>query len=58
MRAFKRAARLCHVPKLQGGTAVKKGDLLFQIDPHPLQAALAQAQAALAQDEAYSARLS
>ncbi|MDQ3313941.1 MAG: biotin/lipoyl-binding protein [Verrucomicrobiota bacterium] len=31
---------------------MKKGDLLFQIDPHPLQAALAQAQAALAQDEA------
>ncbi len=27
------------------GTAVKKGDLLIQIDPHLLQAALAQAQA-------------
>jgi membrane fusion protein (multidrug efflux system) len=24
------------------GTAVKKGDLLFQIDPHPLKAALAR----------------
>ncbi|MBA3762259.1 MAG: biotin/lipoyl-binding protein, partial [Chthoniobacterales bacterium] len=34
------------------GTAVKKGDLLFQIDPHPLKAALARAQAALAQNEA------
>jgi membrane fusion protein, multidrug efflux system len=34
------------------GTAVKKGDLLFQIDPRPFAAALAQAKAALAQAEA------
>ena len=34
------------------GTAVKKGDLLFQIDPRPFEAALAQAKAALAQAEA------
>lgn len=34
------------------GTAVKKGDLLFQIDPRPFDAALAQAKAALAQAEA------
>lgn len=34
------------------GTVVKKGDLLFQIDPRPFQAALEQAKAALAQAEA------
>ncbi len=34
------------------GTAVKKGDLLFQIDPRPFEAAEAQAKAALAQAEA------
>ncbi|MEY2563864.1 MAG: rane fusion protein multidrug efflux system [Verrucomicrobiota bacterium] len=34
------------------GTLVKKGDLLFQIDPRPFEAALAQAKAALAQAEA------
>jgi membrane fusion protein (multidrug efflux system) len=34
------------------GTAVKKGDLLFQIDPRPFDAALAQAKAALAQAQA------
>jgi membrane fusion protein (multidrug efflux system) len=34
------------------GTAVKKGDLLFQIDPRAFEAALAQAKAALAQAEA------
>lgn len=34
------------------GTVVKKGDLLFQIDPRPFEAALAQAKAALAQAEA------
>lgn len=34
------------------GTAVKKGDLLFQIDPRPFEAAAAQAKAALAQAEA------
>src|SRR5665213_3386251 len=34
------------------GSEVKKGDLLFQIDPRPFQAALDQAQAKLAQDQA------
>jgi RND family efflux transporter MFP subunit len=34
------------------GTAVKKGDLLFQIDPRPFEDALAQAKATLAKDEA------
>lgn len=34
------------------GQFVKKGDLLFQIDPRPFQAALAQAQAQLAKDRA------
>jgi membrane fusion protein, multidrug efflux system len=34
------------------GQAVKKGQLLFTIDPRPEQAALAQAQANLARDEA------
>ncbi len=34
------------------GSRVKKGDLLFQIDPRPFQAALDQAQAKLAQDQA------
>jgi RND family efflux transporter MFP subunit len=34
------------------GTVVKKDDLLFQIDPRPFQAALAQAKAALAQADA------
>ena len=34
------------------GSQVKKGDLLFQIDPRPFQAALDQAQAKLAQDQA------
>ena len=34
------------------GATVKKGDLLFEIDPRPLQAALDQAQAKLAQDKA------
>ncbi len=36
----------------QEGATVKKGDLLFEIDPRPLQAALDQAQAKLAQDQA------
>ncbi len=36
----------------QEGQIVKKGDLLFQIDPRPFQAALEQAQAALAKDSA------
>jgi membrane fusion protein (multidrug efflux system) len=34
------------------GSEVKKGDLLFQIDPRPFQAALDQANAKLAQDKA------
>lgn len=34
------------------GQIVKKGDLLFEIDPRPFQAALLQAQADLAKDEA------
>jgi membrane fusion protein (multidrug efflux system) len=34
------------------GSVVKKGDLLFQIDPRPYEAALAQAKGALARDKA------
>lgn len=34
------------------GQEVKKGDLLFEIDPRPLQAALAQAEAVIARDRA------
>src|SRR5260370_24325433 len=34
------------------GSFVKKGQLLFQIDPHPFQAALDQAKAQLAQTQA------
>jgi membrane fusion protein (multidrug efflux system) len=34
------------------GSRVKKGDLLFQIDPRPFQAALEQAEAKLSQDKA------
>lgn len=37
------------------GDAVKKGDLLFTIDPRPFEAALAVAQATLARDKAMSA---
>ena len=36
----------------QEGSLVKKGDLLFQIDPRPFEAALAQAQGTLAKDQA------
>ena len=36
----------------QEGQTVKKGDLLFTIDPRPSQAALAQSRAALARDQA------
>src|SRR5947208_9086323 len=36
----------------QEGGVVKKGDLLFQIDPRPFEAALAQAKATLAKDQA------
>src|ERR1051326_170086 len=38
------------------GTPVKKGDMLFQIDPRPFEAALSQAQAKLAQDQAQQSR--
>ena len=34
------------------GSVVKKGDLLFQIDPRPFEAALAQSKGTLAKDEA------
>jgi membrane fusion protein, multidrug efflux system len=37
------------------GQDVRKGDLLFSIDPRPYQAALAQAEAALARDRAQAA---
>ena len=36
----------------QEGSPVKKGDLLFQIDPRPFEAALAQAKGTLAKDQA------
>src|SRR5882757_10374155 len=38
------------------GSAVKKGDLLFQIDPRPFEAALAQAKGTLAKDKANLAK--
>lgn len=38
------------------GSQVKKGDLLFQIDSRPFEAALSQAQAKLAQDQAQQSR--
>jgi RND family efflux transporter MFP subunit len=38
------------------GSAVKKGDLMFQIDPRTFQAALDQAKAKLAQDKAIAHR--
>ena len=37
------------------GREVQKGQILFQIDPRPFQAAMAQAQAALARDSAQAA---
>ncbi|HTA64633.1 MAG TPA: efflux RND transporter periplasmic adaptor subunit, partial [Xanthomonadaceae bacterium] len=37
---------------VKDGDEVKKGELLFRIDPRPAQAALAQVNAALAKDEA------
>jgi RND family efflux transporter MFP subunit len=40
----------------QEGSVVKKGDLLFQIDPRPFEAALAQAKGALARDQANLAK--
>src|SRR6266542_410444 len=36
----------------QEGSVVKKGDLLFQIDPRPFEAALAQAKGTLAREQA------
>jgi RND family efflux transporter MFP subunit len=36
----------------EGNIAVKKGDLLFEIDPRPFEAALAQAKGNLAKDQA------
>jgi RND family efflux transporter MFP subunit len=38
------------------GSVVKKGDLLFQIDPRPFEAALAQAKGTLAKDKANQAK--
>src|SRR5213083_3240825 len=38
------------------GSVVKKGDLLFQIDPRPFEAAVAQAKATLAKDQANLAK--
>lgn len=40
----------------QEGSRVKKGDLLFQIDPRPFEAVLDQAEAKLAQDQAQQAK--
>src|SRR5882757_9492649 len=40
----------------QEGSLVKKGDLLFQIDPRPFEAALAQAKGTLARDKANQAK--
>ena len=40
----------------QEGTLVKKGDLLFQIDPRPFEAALAQAKGTLTKDQANQAK--
>src|SRR5438128_634562 len=40
----------------QEGSLVKKGDLLFQIDPRPFEAALAQANGTLAKDQANLAK--
>src|SRR5216110_3097522 len=40
----------------QEGSLVKKGDLLFQIDPRPFEAALAQTKGTLAKDQANLAK--
>jgi membrane fusion protein, multidrug efflux system len=40
----------------QEGSLMKKGDLLFQIDPRPFEAALAQAKGTLAKDKANLAK--
>jgi membrane fusion protein (multidrug efflux system) len=42
--------------KYSEGSTVKKGDLLFQIDARPFEAALQQAQAKLAQDQAQESK--
>jgi len=42
--------------RFQEGRDVRAGDLLFQIDPRPYQAALAQASAALARDQAQASK--
>src|SRR5205085_621375 len=42
--------------KYSEGTIVKKGDLLFEIDPRPFEATLQQAQAKLAQDQAQESK--
>src|SRR5213082_1911513 len=41
----------------QEGSVVKKGDLLFQIDPRPFQAALAQANGTLMKDRATETKM-
>src|ERR1700730_17720135 len=40
----------------QEGSVVKKGDPLFQIDPRPFEAALAQANGTFAKDQAHQAK--
>src|SRR5689334_8707627 len=40
----------------QEGSLVKKGDLLFKIDPRPFEAALGQARGTLAKDKANEAK--
>src|SRR6476620_9463021 len=40
------------------GSGVKKGDLLFRIDPRPFEASLAQAKATLAKDRAMQLKAS
>src|SRR5437867_2143191 len=42
--------------KYAEGKVVKKGDLLFEIDPRPFEAALQQAEAKLAQDQAQESK--
>jgi membrane fusion protein (multidrug efflux system) len=42
--------------KYSEGNVVKKGDLLFEIDPRPFEATLQQAQAKLAQDQAQESK--
>ncbi len=45
-----------HSQDYSEGSEVKKGDLLFEIDPRPFQAALDQAKSKLAQDQAQESR--